>query len=80
MSVKEIKQAITRLSLKELIELSDWLADYHAEVWDQQIARDLEAGRLDSMLEEVDQEYEAKTSPRASYGSGLEHTKRTTNF
>ena len=59
MSVKDIKQAITRLSPKELTKLSDWLADYHAEVWDQKIARDLEAGRLDSLLEEVDQEYKA---------------------
>lgn len=59
MSVKEIKQAITRLSPQELTKLSGWLADYHADVWDQQIADDLEAGRLDAMLEEVDQEYEA---------------------
>ena len=59
MSVEEVKQAIIRLPPQELTKLSDWLADYHAEVWDQQIARDLDAGRLDSILKEADQEYEA---------------------
>ncbi|MGB3778892.1 MAG: hypothetical protein WA960_11090 [Tunicatimonas sp.] len=59
MSVEEVKQAITRLPPQELTKLSGWLADYHAEVWDQQIASDLDAGRLDTILEEADQEYEA---------------------
>lgn len=59
MSVKEIEEAITRLSPEELAELSVWLADYQAQVWDEQIKRDLEAGRLDALLEEVDAEYEA---------------------
>lgn len=59
MSVKEIENAITRLSPEELAELSAWLADYQAKVWDEQIERDLEAGRLDALLEEVDEEYEA---------------------
>ena len=59
MSVKEIEEAITRLSPEELAELSVWLADYQAQVWDEQIERDLEAGRLDALLEQVDAEYEA---------------------
>jgi len=59
MSVKDIENAITQLSLEELAELSAWLADYQAKVWDKQIERDLDAGRLDALLEEVDEEYEA---------------------
>ena len=59
MSVKEIENAITQLSPEELAELSAWLADYQAQVWDNQIERDLDAGRLDALLEEVDEEYEA---------------------
>lgn len=59
MGVKEIENAITQLSPKEWAELSAWFADYQAEVWDEQIERDLEAGRLDALLEEVDEEYEA---------------------
>jgi BioD-like phosphotransacetylase family protein len=59
MSVKDIENAITQLSPEELVELSAWLADYQAKVWDKQIERDLDAGRLDALLEEVDEEYEA---------------------
>lgn len=59
MSVKEIEKAITRLSAEDLAEISAWIADYRAKIWDEQIERDLEAGRLDAHLEEVDAEYKA---------------------
>ena len=62
MSVKEIETAITRLSINDLTELMVWLENYHAGMWDQQIAEDLEAGRLDALLDEVDKEYEAGLS------------------
>lgn len=59
MSVEEIEHAITELSPEELAELSAWFADYQAKVWDEQIERDLDEGRLDALLEKVDEEYEA---------------------
>lgn len=62
MNVKEIENAIAQLSTEDLTELSAWFADYHADVWDERIERDLDAGRLDALLEEVDDEYEAGTA------------------
>ena len=59
MGVKQIEKAITQLPAKELAELVSWLEDYHAQVWDKRIEDDLESGRLDALLAEVDQEYEA---------------------
>jgi hypothetical protein len=59
MSVKEAEIAITQLSANELVELMAWLENYHAQMWDKQIEEDLEAGRLDALLAEVDKEYEA---------------------
>jgi len=59
MSVQEIETAITQLSPKELTVLKAWLDEYHAQVWDRQIEDDLEAGRLDAVLAEVEQEYQA---------------------
>jgi hypothetical protein len=59
MSIKEIESAIQQLSDKEVSELSVWLADYQASLWDNQIGRDLDAGRLDELLDQVDAEYEA---------------------
>ncbi len=59
LDVKQIERAITQLPPKELAELVSWLEDYHAQVWDKRIEEDLEAGRLDKLLAEVDEEYEA---------------------
>jgi len=59
MSVKEIEAAIVQLPVKDVTELVAWLAEHHAEVWDKQIEYDLDAGRLDALLAEVDQEYKA---------------------
>lgn len=59
MSIKEIEAAITQLPAEEVSELMSWLERYHAQIWDEQIADDLESGRLDSLLAEVDKEYEA---------------------
>lgn len=59
MSVKEIENAIIQLPTHDLAELMVWLENYHAQAWDKQIAEDLEAGRLDAVLAEVDKEYEA---------------------
>ena len=59
MSVTEIEAAITELTSKDLDELISWLAEHHARVWDKQIEEELEAGRLDAVLAEVDKDYEA---------------------
>ena len=62
MNVKEIEKAIVQLSTEELAELVDWIQNYQAQLWDRQIEEDLEAGRLDALLAEVDQEYETGLS------------------
>ena len=59
MGVKQIERAITQLPARELAELVSWLEDYQAQVWDKRIEEDLETGRLDTLLTEVDEEYEA---------------------
>jgi len=65
MDIKQIEVATTQLPPEELAELVSWLEDYHAQVWDKQIENDLEAGRLDKVLAEVEEEYEAGlTGPR----------------
>ncbi len=59
MSVQEIEVEIEQLPAKDVAELMSWLVEHHAQVWDRQIEQDLEAGRLDELLAEVDREYEA---------------------
>jgi hypothetical protein len=62
MGIKEIEKAIVQLSAKDLDKLAGWLENYRAQMWDKQIEEDLEAGRLDALLAEVDDEYEAGLS------------------
>ena len=59
MSVTEIEAAIAELPNEDLAELINWLESHHATIWDKQIEDDLEAGRLDALLAEVDKEYAA---------------------
>jgi hypothetical protein len=59
MSVQEIEKAIIELPNKEVSELMSWLAEHHAQLWDNRIEDDLDSGRLDALLAEVDKEYEA---------------------
>ena len=59
MDVKEIESAIANLPPSEVAELAKWFEEYHAQVWDQQIERDLKAGRLDALLEEAKQDLES---------------------
>lgn len=62
MSVLEIETAITRLSNQDVAELLTWLKEYHAQLWAEQIEQDAEAGQLDAILKQVDEEYEAGLS------------------
>ena len=59
MSITEIEAAIVNLPSAEIDKLMTWLEEYHAKMWDKQIADDLDAGRLDSLLDEVNVEIEA---------------------
>jgi hypothetical protein len=56
MSVTDIENAIRQLSPGDLQQLMSWLAEYRAQLWEQQIEEDLEAGRLNTLLNEVDRE------------------------
>jgi hypothetical protein len=51
--VQEIEQAIKKLSPAELDDLYSRLADYPSHPFDERIAADLDAGRLDKVLLEV---------------------------
>lgn len=59
MSIAEIEAAIVKLAPTDVDRLLGWLADYREKAWDQQIAADIESGKLDDLLAEVDAEIEA---------------------
>jgi len=59
MSITEIKQAITKLSPEELERFRAWFEEYCAKVWDKQIEVEAKSGRLDRLISEADEEYNA---------------------
>jgi hypothetical protein len=58
-TVEEIKAAIEKLSLEERAELERALHGWVDDDWDRQIKADAEAGRLDQILKEVDNDIDS---------------------
>ena len=52
-SVKEIEEAVLRLSAAELAAFRAWFAEFDSDAWDRQIEGDVAAGRLDSLADEA---------------------------
>lgn len=52
-TVHEIEQAIRALDPRDLATLRDWFAAFDAEVWDQQLKQDVNAGRLNRLAQEA---------------------------
>lgn len=56
-SVQAIEEAIKQLPEQDLIEFRRWFAQFNEVVWDQQIERDANAGKLDALAAEALVEY-----------------------
>jgi hypothetical protein len=52
-SVKEIEEAVLRLSASEFALFRAWFAEHDAEAWDRRIEDDIAAGRLDALADEA---------------------------
>lgn len=57
MTVAEIESAIQKLTTREVLELSEWFAEFEAQIWDEQISEDLQNGKLKSLIEEAEKDF-----------------------
>jgi hypothetical protein len=55
-TVQEIKAAIWKLTLEERAEVARCLHVWEDDDWDEQMKRDLAAGKLDKSLAQVDED------------------------
>ena len=55
-TVEEIKSAIASLSMEQRAELAKWMHGWQDDDWDQQMAADAASGRLDRLIDEVDED------------------------
>ena len=59
MDVHEIESAIAQLPRAQVAELATWFEQFHAQLWDAQIEQDVRNGRLDSLLQETQQDLDS---------------------
>jgi hypothetical protein len=52
-TIKEIEDAVLRLSSEEFAAFRAWFAELDAAAWDRQIEEDIAAGRLDALADEA---------------------------
>ena len=58
-SVDQIEKAILELPPQELRKLSAWIAELDQERWDDQLAQDVAAGKLDRLADEAIRDFQA---------------------
>ena len=56
MSLAELKEAVRKLSERELAELAAFIAEQDNAAWDKQMDEDAASGKLDFLFEEADRE------------------------
>jgi hypothetical protein len=52
-NIREIEDAISRLSPRDLSEFRRWFADFDSAFWDRQFEADAEAGQLDKLAKKL---------------------------
>jgi hypothetical protein len=62
MTLQELERAIAGLPADELAKFRTWFLEFDADAWDQQIERDVAAGRLDGLAEEALNDYRHGTT------------------
>jgi hypothetical protein len=57
MSIEEIESAIAQLPPSDVAKLAKWFAEFQAQMWDRQMEKDVEAGRLDALIEQAEEDF-----------------------
>jgi hypothetical protein len=57
MNVQDIEKEIQQLHPEQLQELAVWFDEYRSVLWDEKMERDLNAGRLDTLVQNAQNAY-----------------------
>ena len=62
--IENIKRQIEALSPEELAQFRAWFLEFDWAAWDRQLATDIQAGKLDQLVQEARRDHAAgKTTP-----------------
>jgi hypothetical protein len=53
-TIAEIESAVARLDQSQLFQFSKWFDEFLENAWDEQMERDVKAGKFDKMKAEVE--------------------------
>jgi hypothetical protein len=56
--VEQLEQEVKKLTREELAAFDAWYQEYLADEWDRQFERDVQAGKLDRIADEVRRDVE----------------------
>jgi hypothetical protein len=54
--IDEIELAIDQLAPEEFRRVAEWIRDRDQTLWDEQLDKDAESGKLDFLIKEADEE------------------------
>ena len=58
-TLQKIEQDIETLPANQVAELQVWLDDYNASLWDRQIQKDAQSGKLDVLMNQAKEDFKA---------------------
>lgn len=58
-SIEQIEAAILSLPPHEFEQLRQWILDVDYQLWDEQLERDIEAGKLEELAREAIDDFES---------------------
>lgn len=58
-TVQEIQQAVSHLPRPELDNFRSWFETFDQDAWDRQLEADVQAGKLNSLADQVLQDFKA---------------------
>jgi len=59
-NVEKIEKQIEQLTRQELVFFREWFHNYDADQWDQQIEKDVHAGKLNKIAEDALEDHKAQ--------------------
>jgi hypothetical protein len=52
-TIEEIKYAVEHLSREDLIDFRAWFIEFEAQIWDEKIKKDIQAGKLNQLAQQA---------------------------
>ncbi len=63
-TIEDVVKAVEQLPQDQLKQFRAWLQEFDSEAWDEQIEKDMKAGKLDTLAKEAIADHQAGKSKK----------------